>query len=458
MNEEIRKQLIEYGQEHLITAWEQLDSPEKKQKLLQETQGLDLELLQQLFQNRKHSNSQNLSEPEPLSASGSVDAPNASQWKDIGIELLKAGKAAAFLVAGGQGSRLGFEGPKGMYSIGLPSGKSLFQLQAERILFLEQQYQAQVPWYIMTSPLNHQATTEFFKQHDFFGLCADRVTFFQQGTIPALDENGKVLLEAPGKLALVPDGNGGCFRALQSSGCLEQMQKAGVEYLNLYSVDNALIKVCDPVFLGWMHDQNLPSASKVVSKASPEEAVGIFALQNKLPTVLEYSDISDDLRNARNADGSLRFDGANIAVHGFRVADLAREAQTPLPYHTAHKKVSCWDVSRQTQIIPDSPNAWKFEQFLFDIFPKIGIMKTFLVHRNEEFSPVKNAEGKDSPATAREMIGTLHASWLRRAGIEAKDKLAEISPTLSYCGSNLTAQHIQQAGPDDVQFFSEIAK
>jgi len=458
MNEEIKQKLIEYNQEHLITAWEQLDSAEKQQRLLQDIQELDLELLQQLFQIKNHPNSQNQSEPQPLYASGSVDDNKVTQWKEIGIDLLKAGKAAAFLVAGGQGSRLGFEGPKGMYDIGLPSGKSLFQLQAERILFLEQQYHARVPWYIMTSPLNHEATTDFFKQHHFFGLCADRVTFFQQGTIPALDESGKVLLESPDKLALVPDGNGGCFRALQKSGCLTQMQDSGVEYLNLFSVDNALIKVCDPVFLGWMHDQNLPSASKVVSKASPEEAVGIFALQDNLPAVLEYSDISEELRNARNSDGSLRFDGANIAVHGFRISDLAREAKTPLPYHTAHKKVSYWDVTNQKQMIPESPNAWKFEQFLFDIFPKIGTMKTFLVHRGEEFSPVKNAEGKDSPETARNMIGTLHASWLRCAGIEPKEKFAEISPLLSYCGDNLTAQNVQQAGPDDVHFFSETAK
>ena len=348
-------------------------------------------------------------------------------WKEIGEMLLGKGKVAAFLVAGGQGSRLGFDGPKGMFDIGLPSHKSLFQLQAERLQNLSAQVGHPIPWCIMTSPLNHEATVNFFTEHNFFGMDRDNIRFFEQGTICALTADGKAVLDGD-RLALVPDGNGGCFRALALSGSLAWLVEKGVEYVFLYSVDNALCRICDPAFIGALADNGMmASASKVVHKANAQERVGIFAFQNNKPGVVEYSDLPEEYRDMTNPDGSLVFDGGNLAIHLFRVSGLRKLQTSKLPWHTARKTVCGIE------------NCFKFEQFLFDAFPQLGTMLPFGVIREEEFSPVKNAEGTDSPKTARTMIGKLHREWLVKAHVEVKPgKLYEVSPTISYAGEGLS--------------------
>lgn len=367
-------------------------------------------------------------------------------WKESGEILLGKGQVAAFLVAGGQGSRLGFEGPKGMFDIGLPSHKSLFQLQAERLQNLAAQVSHPIPWCIMTSPLNHEATVNFFTEHNFFGMDRQNIRFFEQGTICALTPDGKAVLDGEDHLALVPDGNGGCFRALAQSGTLAWLIERGVRYVFLYSVDNALCRICDPAFIGALANEGRSmSASKVVPKAGPNEKVGIFAFQNKKPGVVEYSDLPEEYRDMRNADGSLTFDGGNIAVHLFKVEGLRKLQTSKLPWHTARKTVC------------NIEKCWKFEQFLFDSFPQLGSMLPFGVIREEEFSPVKNAEGNDSPKTARIMIGTLHKEWLQKAHCEVKaDKLYEISPTLSYAGEGLSRRVFErELGKSILEFDAE---
>ncbi|MCQ2101860.1 MAG: UDPGP type 1 family protein [Fibrobacter sp.] len=367
-------------------------------------------------------------------------------WKESGEILLGKGQVAAFLVAGGQGSRLGFEGPKGMFDIGLPSHKSLFQLQAERLQNLAAQVGHPIPWCIMTSPLNHEATVNFFTEHNFFGMDRQNIRFFEQGTICALTPDGKAVLDGEDHLALVPDGNGGCFRALAQSGTLAWLIERGVRYVFLYSVDNALCRICDPAFIGALANEGRSmSASKVVPKAGPNEKVGIFAFQNKKPGVVEYSDLPEEYRDMRNADGSLTFDGGNIAVHLFKVEGLRKLQTSKLPWHTARKTVC------------NIEKCWKFEQFLFDSFPQLGSMLPFGVIREEEFSPVKNAEGNDSPKTARIMIGTLHKEWLQKAHCEVKaDKLYEISPTLSYAGEGLSRRVFErELGKSILEFDAE---
>mgnify|MGYP003292806657 FL=1 len=347
-------------------------------------------------------------------------------WKETGEILLGKGQVAAFLVAGGQGSRLGFDGPKGMFDIGLPSHKSLFQLQAERLRNLATQVGHPIPWCIMTSPLNHEATVNFFRDHDFFGMNREDIRFFEQGTICALTPEGKAVVDND-RLALVPDGNGGCFRALAQSGTLAWLVERGVQYVFLYSVDNALCRICDPAFIGALAAEGRSmSASKVVHKAGPNEKVGIFAFQNKKPGVVEYSDLPENFRDMTNADGSLTFDGGNIAIHLFKISGLRKLQTSKLPWHTARKTVCGIE------------KCWKFEQFLFDAFPQLGSMMPFGVVREEEFSPVKNAEGNDSPKSARTMIGKLHREWLRKANVKIDPKkLYEISPTISYAGEGL---------------------
>ncbi len=365
---------------------------------------------------------------KPMPFKIAADDLRYDYWKETGEILLGKGQVAAFLVAGGQGSRLGFEGPKGMFDIGLPSHKSLFQLQAERLQNLAAQVGHAIPWCIMTSPLNHEATVNFFTENNFFGMDRQNIRFFEQGTICALTPEGKAVLDGEDHLALVPDGNGGCFRALAQSGTLAWLIERGVCYVFLYSVDNALCRVCDPAFIGALATEGRSmSASKVVHKANAQEKVGIFAFQNNKPGVVEYSDLPEEYRDMTNPDGSLTFDGGNIAIHLFKVEGLRKLQTSKLPWHTARKTVCGIE------------KCWKFEQFLFDAFPQLGTMMPFGVIREEEFSPVKNAEGNDSPKTARNMIGQLHKEWLRKAHVEVKaDKLYEISPTLSYAGENLS--------------------
>lgn len=417
------------GQQELAAKLESL-SGDARALLERDIASQDWLALQSIYEEKSSASlSDNVaSDIQPMPFKIASDDLRYDYWKETGEILLGKGQVAAFLVAGGQGSRLGFNGPKGMFDIGLPSHKSLFQLQAERLQNLAAQVGHAIPWCIMTSPLNHEATVNFFREHDYFGMNKDDIRFFEQGTICALNPNGKAVVDENNRLALVPDGNGGCFRALSQSGTLAWLVERGVQYVFLYSVDNALCRICDPAFVGALAaDGRAVSASKVVAKAGPGEKVGIFAFQNNKPGVVEYSDLPENLRDMTNADGSLTYDGGNIAVHLFKISGLRKLQTGKLPWHTARKTVCGIE------------KCFKFEQFLFDAFPLLGSMLPFGVIREEEFSPVKNAEGNDSPKTAREMIGKLHREWLRKAHVEIDPhKLYEVSPTLSYAGEGLS--------------------
>ena len=426
--ENIIETLNAAGQQELAARLESLSGDARK-NLERDILSQDWEELKALYAEKSSASLEDnvSSNLKPMPFKIAVDDLRYDFWKETGEILLSKGQVAAFLVAGGQGSRLGFDGPKGMFEIGLPSHKSLFQLQAERLLNLSARVEHSIPWCIMTSPLNHEATVNFFTEHDFFGYARENIRFFEQGTICALDPNGKAIVDENNRLALVPDGNGGCFRALSQSGTLAWLVEKGVQYVFLYSVDNALCRICDPAFIGALAAEGRSlSASKVVHKAGAQEKVGIFALQNNKPGVVEYSDLPENYRDMTNPDGSLTFDGGNIAIHLFKIAGLRKLQTSRLPWHTARKTVCGIE------------KCWKFEQFLFDAFPLLGTMMPFGVLREEEFSPVKNAEGNDSPKTAREMIGRLHREWLRKAHVAIDPKkLYEISPTISYAGEGL---------------------
>ena len=411
------------GQQELVAKLESLSGDAHK-NLERDIATQDWEELKALYTEKSNASlDDNVSgELKPMPFKIATDDLRYDFWKETGEILLGKGQVAAFLVAGGQGSRLGFDGPKGMFDIGLPSHKSLFQLQAERLQNLAAQVGHAIPWCIMTSPLNHEATVNFFTEHNFFGYAREN-----------------------NRLALVPDGNGGCFRALAQSGTLAWLIEKGVRYVFLYSVDNALCRICDPAFIGALASEGRSmSASKVVHKAGPNEKVGIFALQNNKPGVVEYSDLPENYRDMTNADGSLTFDGGNIAIHLFKTEGLRKLQTSKLPWHTARKTVCGIE------------KCWKFEQFLFDAFPQLGTMMPFGVVREEEFSPVKNAEGNDSPKTAREMIGRLHREWLRKAHVEVKpNKLYEVSPTLSYAGEGLSRRVFERELGRNILEFDE---
>ncbi len=434
-SEDMIQILKDAGQDDLLKHLESLNG-EARATLERDILSQDWEELKALHAEKSTASlSDNVSaDLKPMPFKIATDDLRYDYWKETGEILLGKGQVAAFLVAGGQGSRLGFEGPKGMFDIGLPSHKSLFQLQAERLLNLGAQVGHPIPWCIMTSPLNHEATVNFFVENNFFGMDRQNVRFFEQGTICALTPEGKAVLDGDNHLALVPDGNGGCFRALAQSGTLAWLIERGVKYVFLYSVDNALCRVCDPAFIGALASEGRSmSASKVVHKANANEKVGIFAFQNRKPGVVEYSDLPEEYRDMTNPDGSLTFDGGNIAIHLFKIEGLRKLQTSKLPWHTARKTVCGIE------------KCWKFEQFLFDAFPQLGSMMPFGVIREEEFSPVKNADGNDSPKTARQMIGQLHRDWLRKANVEVNPrKLYEISPAISYAGENLNRRTFER--------------
>jgi UDP-N-acetylglucosamine/UDP-N-acetylgalactosamine diphosphorylase len=353
-----------------------------------------------------------------------------------GRQLLSEGKVAAFLVAGGQGTRLGYDGPKGEYPITPVKNKTLFQVFAEQLLAHGRRAGALIPWYIMTSDNNDVQTRAFFHKHYFFGYPEDAVFFFQQGMMPAFSLDGKLLLAENDSLALSPDGHGGSLRALDKSGALSDMQRRNVEHISYFQVDNPLVHCIDPLFLG-LHDlTGSEMSSKTVPKASPTERVGNFVLGDGLLQVIEYTDLPEALATQTNPDGSYRFNSGSIAIHALRVSFIRRlneGGRLSLPWHRAVKKVPCINDAGHL-IKPDKPNAVKLEQFVFDAIPLAKDAMVYTTDRAEEFSPVKNAEGADSPETCRRDQIRRAARWLREAGVEIPcrgpepDAAIEISP------------------------------
>ncbi len=440
--DQVREKLREHGQEHVLRFIGELSEADAK-FLLSQIESVDFPQLVELHR-------QLVIEKTAVAAEETIEPMRADSWEAFGISerasmanqgmrALRDGKVAAFLVAGGQGTRLGHDGPKGVFDIGLPSRKSLFQLQAERLLRLSRQSGKTIPWYIMTSEENHDETTAFFKERRFFGIPEREIFFFKQGQMPVVDEQGKILLASKGRLSMGPNGNGGCFLALSQSGALADMQRRGVEYVFFYSVDNALVRVCDPHFTGFAIHSGAPAASKAVIKAGPREKVGVLCLRNGKPSVLEYSEMSEDMLEARSGDGKLRYAAANIAVHLFTRDFLETHVAAALPFHVAHKKITFLDETG-TSVTPTLPNAYKFELFMFDLFPLSGRMAAMEVIREEEFAPVKNRDGVDSPASARALVLALHRKWSLAAGLtetELANKTVEISPLASYSGEGI---------------------
>ncbi len=434
--------VTQHKQAQLLDFYSELNT-EEQESLLNQIENIDFSLMEKLYRNLvvNQAHTQALGTVSPLQAPRWEDFPLTEKavYANSGMRALHQGKVAAFLVAGGQGSRLGFEGPKGMFNIGLPSGKSLFQLQAERLLKLSQHCGKSIPWYIMTSLENDSDTQNFFRAHNNFGYPAKDLFFFSQGQLPLINEQGKILLDSKSKISQGANGNGGCFLALAQSGALADMKKRGIENIFFYSVDNALVKMCDANFLGYFIHSALPTGSKAVAKAYAEEKVGVLCLREGRPAVLEYSDMPEEMIQRRLPNGELAFNAGNIAVHLFTRAFLEENSEGELPYHVAHKKIAFVDASGIKQI-PSQPNAFKFELFMFDLFPKAKGMAALEVIRDEEFAPVKNKEGKDSPETARNLILDLHKKWALANGIsenELQGKILEISPLQSFGGEKL---------------------
>lgn len=343
-----------------------------------------------------------------------------------------------------KGTRLGFDGPKGMYNIKLPSGRTLFQLISERLRkLIALSGASSLPLYIMTSPINHQTTVEYFESKNYFGLGMKNVFFFQQGVLPCLTEEGKIIMETASRVSLAPDGNGGVYTSLQASGALHDMTNRGVEFLHVFSIDNALVKPADPDFIGYCIDRQADCGNKVVWKTDADEKVGVLACQDGRPCIIEYSEMTPEMAAERDAHGKLVFGAGNICNH-FYTIKFIQEVVLPNVgnfYHVARKKIPYWNGSET--VTPRANNGIKLETFIFDVFPLSERMTVWEVERKEEFAPVKNAPGdvSDSPDTARQMISDLAKLWLRRAGADLGGEdtgVCEIAPATSYAGEGLS--------------------
>jgi UDP-N-acetylglucosamine/UDP-N-acetylgalactosamine diphosphorylase len=430
--DELRRSLSRCGQEHVLACWDRLDETARL-GLLEQLQALDCDRLSQLYAEREHTyRVPDSSRIKPLDIVP-ANAPDNDAMREVGEAALRRGEVAALVVAGGQGSRLGFEHPKGMYAVGPISGKSLFQIHAEKVLALGRRYGKQPPLLVMTSPATDVETRQFFAACDYFGLPKDAVFFFRQGTMPALDlANGKLLMEAPGRLFLSPDGHGGTLTALAKSGLLQRLRTKGIRHIFYFQVDNPLVKVADPIFLGRHLSQRSEASSKIVPKQGPKDRLGNLVLVDGRCTMIEYSDLPDALAHERDAGGRLRLWAGSPAIHIFDVDFLARvtEGAGLLPFHVARKKVPYLDANGQT-VQPDKENALKFERFIFDVLPLAERWLVLETSAIEEFAPLKNAEGADSPRTVQVALTHLAADWLTRAGIDVpRSATGEIAVSL----------------------------
>jgi len=437
LQHELARLLAAHGQEHLLRFWDALSDLERE-SLAAEIRQIDFALLARLHAGRAGGEdvralADRAASPRAFRLGEGGDRFSPEDARQAGAEALQAGRIGAMLVAGGQGTRLGFDHPKGMFPIGPVSGKSLFQWHAEKILAVMRRYGTRLPWYVMTSPATHAATVEFFARHERFGFPAQDLCFFCQGTMPALDRaTGKVLLAEPHHVALSPDGHGGMLAAFRGSGALADARRRGVEHLFYFQVDNPLVDVCSPEFLGYHLLSGSEFSTQVVRKREPLERVGNVVEADGRLRVIEYSDLPDEVANRRNPDGSLAIWAGSIAVHAMETAFLERMTGSAeaLPFHAAFKKVPYVD-SAGSRVEPEKPNAVKFERFIFDLMPAAPRAILVEVDPAEHFAPLKNAPGskEDTPEMVKARLVALHSSWLREAGAEVAEGVdVEIGP------------------------------
>jgi UDP-N-acetylglucosamine/UDP-N-acetylgalactosamine diphosphorylase len=395
-------------------------SPEQRARFLEQLAAVDLELVARhaalLREPPGAPGHTQLQAPElfPLERNAS-EVERAVRAREAGEGLLAAGKLAFLLVAGGQASRLGYDGPKGAFQIGPVSNRSLFEIHARRLLAVRTRYSVRAPWYVMTSPANHDATRSFFESHRYFGLESRDVMFFAQAMIPAMDAEGRILRAGPGELFLAPNGHGGVLLALEESGALSDARERGIEHFSYFQVDNPLARPADPLFLGLHALEQAGMSSKVVAKRDAAEKVGVLGRIGERLSCIEYSDLPTDLREAREAGGRLRFCAGNIAIHMLRRDFVERLTRGgfKLPWHMAKKLMLVWEQGELVQRA-----GIKFEAFVFDALGASARSVTLEVDRAQEFSPVKNARGEDSPESARADLCRLHAAWVREARLE----------------------------------------
>lgn len=425
-HEALRQRFAAAGQEQVFRFWPELNDAQRA-ALVAQAREIDLAEIARLTETLVRGPGSAGIDVSGLEPAEYIRLPehggDRTAWAEAklaGETALRQGKVAAFTVAGGQGTRLGYDGPKGSFGVTPVRGHSLFQVLAEKLRAAQRRYGCELMWFIMTSHANHAATLAFFDKHRHFGLRPEQVHFFRQGRMPAVDFEGRILLEAPDAIALSPDGHGGSLRALVRSGAVELMERAGVEILSYTQVDNPLVHIIDPAFIGFHLQAGSEMSSRMVPKAFEKEKVGHFCRQNGRLLVIEYSDMPDTLTSLRNDAGELVFRAGSVAIHLLATSFVRRigEGTTGivLPFHRADKKIATID-ERGAPVKPDRPNGVKFEMFVFDALPFARNPIVVEAKRGDEFSPVKNAEGVDSPQTCRDDQLRQWARWMHAAGV-----------------------------------------
>ena len=410
-----KKLLAGHNQSHLLRFWDKLDKAAQA-ALLKQIAALDfasIARMQALLKTKDAAAATGELQPAQVVE---LDAATRQRAVARGEAELRAGRVGAVLVAGGQGSRLGFDGPKGAYPIGPVSHAVLFNFHARKVLALSRRHHVRLPLYIMVSDTNHAATRACFEQHGWFGLPPADVFFFEQGMWPALDAEGKIVLDAPGHIFQSPDGHGGTLSALAASGALADMEKRGLRTVFYFQVDNPMVEVADPAFLGVHLNEQAEISVKVCAKRDPQEGLGVVVERNGRCAMVEYTELTDAQKSRRTASGDLYFKYGSVAIHVFSLPFLKQESRAALPLHVAHKKVPVCGDDGQT-VSPSKPNAYKFEKFIFDVLPDAKKVVSLAFDRREEFSPVKNATGDDSPATTRRDLSAKWARWLKAVGV-----------------------------------------
>lgn len=399
-----------YDQEQLLSAYSRISDESEKQEFLNKILTIDFKQISDIYKDNVASKleftDENV-EPIDFVDKYKLSKEEYEKYEKIGIEKIKSGKLAVVTMAGGQGTRLGHKGPKGTFDLGLDSHKSIFEILTDTINEARNKYGVNIPWYIMTSEDNDAETQEFFNKNNYFGYPKEYVSFFKQGKLPMVNEEGKILIDEHGKIKEASDGHGGIFQSMRKDGVLFDLKSRNIEWVFIGGVDNVLVKPVDPILIGLACDRGVEAAGKSIIKASPSEKVGVFCKHNGKPSVIEYSEISKEMAEETTADGELKYAESHILCNLFSVNAIDKISTEKLPYHKAHKKATYTDENGKI-IVPEEPNAYKFEAFLFDAFESLNDIIILRVKREEEFAPVKNKEGQDSPETARKLYINFH--------------------------------------------------
>lgn len=395
--------LEKYNEDIVIEILKKIE-PEKKEKLSKQILETNFKQIEELFKNKDNiENEFENIEPIECIDKNNLKINEKDELENIGAEIIKNNQYAVITMAGGQGTRLGHSGPKGTYKLDIgENGKYIFEIFVEKLLKAKNKYGTEIYWYIMTSEENNDDTINFFENHNYFGYNKQKIRFFKQSVIPVINEQGKILIDNKYNIKTASNGNGGIYKALEKNGIISEMKKNEIKWVHICGVDNIMINMVDPLIIGLAKKTQVPCISKSIKKQYPEEKVGVFCKKDGKPGILEYIEMTEKLKNEKDSNGELIYQDSNIISHVFEINSLEKLAKYDLKYHYAHKKGSYINKDLQ-EIIPEEPNIYKFEAFIFDGFKYLDNMIVLRVKRKEEFAPIKNKEGLDSPETAKKI-------------------------------------------------------